>query len=173
MDRLAEKLEMDPLAFRLKNYARKEDGDQDRKIPFASVGLEECAKRGAELIGWETSWKKPGTSPGPVKRGLGVAFQSCRHGLIMPPMSAIIKLDPDGTVELLSGLNDSGGWQKTTMAMRMASKKPSQLLSRSNNLRIMAFLLVDHLLFVYRIYFKASLSPYIAQAIDDHGVDGD
>ncbi len=32
-------------------------------------------------------------------------------------MSAIIKLDPDGTVELLSGLNDSGGWQKTTMAM--------------------------------------------------------
>ena len=60
MDRLAEKVGMDPLAFRLKNYARKEDGDQDRKIPFASVGLEECARRGAEHIGWETNWKKPG-----------------------------------------------------------------------------------------------------------------
>ena len=122
MDRLAEKLGMDPLAFRLKNYARKEDGDQDRKIPFASVGLEECARKGAERIGWEANWKKPGSDPGPVKRGLGVAFQSCRHGLIMPPMSAIIKLDPDGTVELMSGLNDSGGWQKTTMAMIAAEE---------------------------------------------------
>ena len=37
-------------------------------------------------------------------------------------MSAIIKLDPDGTVELLSGLNDTGGWQKTTMAMIAAEE---------------------------------------------------
>jgi CO/xanthine dehydrogenase Mo-binding subunit len=122
MDRLAERLGMDPLAFRLKNYARKEDGDQDRRVPFGSVGLEECALRGAERIGWKTNWKKPGVSAGPVKRGFGVAFQSCRHGAIRPPMSALIKLDPDGTVELLSGLNDSGGGQKTTMAMIAAEE---------------------------------------------------
>ncbi len=122
MDRLAEKLGMDPLAFRLKNYAKKEDGDQDRKLPFTSCGMEECARLAAERIGWEANWKKPGSSPGPVKRGLGVAFQSCRHGSIMPPMSAIIKLDSDGTVELLNGLNDSGGWQKTTMAMIAAEE---------------------------------------------------
>ena len=122
MDRLAEKLGMDPLAFRLKNYARKEDGDQDRKIPFGSVGMEECARLAAERIGWAANWKKTGSSSGPVKKGLGVAFQACRHGGIMPPMSAIIKLDPDGTIELLSGLNDSGGWQKTTMAMIAAEE---------------------------------------------------
>ena len=122
MDRLAEKLGMDPLTFRLKNYARKEDGDQDKKFPYGSIGLEECARLGAERIGWEANWKKPGTSPGPVKKGLGVAFHSCRHGGISPPMSAVIKLDPDGTVELLSGLNDSGGWQKTTMAMIAAEE---------------------------------------------------
>jgi CO/xanthine dehydrogenase Mo-binding subunit len=117
MDRLAEKLGMDPVEFRLKNHARKEDGDQDRKVPFASIGLEECARLGAEKIGWKANWRKPGTSPGPVKKGLGVAFHACRHGGISSPMSAIIKLDPDGTVELLCGLNDTGGWQKTTMAM--------------------------------------------------------
>jgi len=117
MDRLAEKLGLDPVAFRLKNYARKEDGDQDKGLPFGSVGLEECVRLGAEKIGWEKNWKKPGTAEGPVKRGLGVAFHSCRHGGIRPPMSAVIKLDSDGTVELLSGLNDSGGGQKTTMAM--------------------------------------------------------
>lgn len=122
MDRLAEKLGMDPLAFRLKNYARKEDGDQDRKIPFTSCGMEDCVRLAAEQIGWEKNWKKPGTSPGPVKRGLGVAFQSCRHGSIFPPMSAIIKLDPDGSIELLNGLNDSGGGQKTTMAMIAAEE---------------------------------------------------
>jgi CO/xanthine dehydrogenase Mo-binding subunit len=122
MDRLAEKLGMDPVAFRLKNYARKEDGDQDRKVPFASIGLEDCVKLAAEKIGWEAKWRKPGTSPGPIKKGLGVAFHACRHGGISSPMSAVIKLDPDGTVELLSGLNDSGGWQKTTMAMIAAEE---------------------------------------------------
>jgi CO/xanthine dehydrogenase Mo-binding subunit len=122
MDRLAEMLGMDPLAFRLKNYARKEDGDQDRKIPFASIGLEDCAKLGAEKIGWKTSWRNSGTNPGPIKKGMGVAFHACRHGGISSPMSAVIKLDPDGTVELLSGLNDSGGWQKTTMAMIAAEE---------------------------------------------------
>ena len=122
MDRLAEKLGMNPLAFRLKNYALKEDGDQDRKVPFASNGLEECARLGAERINWQSNWREPGSSPGPVKRGLGVAFHACRHGGITPPMSSIIKLDSDGTVELLSGLNDSGGWQKTTMAMIAAEE---------------------------------------------------
>ena len=122
MDRLAERLGMDPLAFRLKNYARKEDGDQDRKVPFASIGLEDCAKQGAEKIGWKANWRNPGTSLGPIKKGMGVAFHACRHGGISSPMSAVIKLDPDGTVELLSGLNDSGGWQKTTMAMIAAEE---------------------------------------------------
>lgn len=122
MDRLSEMLGMDPLTFRLKNYARKEDGDQDRKVPFASIGLEDCARLGAEKIGWEANWKKPGTSPGPIKKGMGVAFHACRHGGISSPMSAIIKLDSDGTVELLSGLNDSGGWQKTTVAMIAAEE---------------------------------------------------
>ena len=121
MDRLAEKLGMDPLAFRLKNYARKEDGDQDRRVPFASCGLEECVKAAAERIGW-AGWKKADACRGPVKRGMGVAFQSCRHGAITPPMSAVIKLDPDGTVEVLNGLNDSGGGQKTTMAMIAAEE---------------------------------------------------
>jgi CO/xanthine dehydrogenase Mo-binding subunit len=122
MDRLAEKLGMDPLAFRLKNYARKEDGDQDRKIPFTSCGMEDCVRLAADQFGWGNRWKQTGASPGPVKRGLGVAFQSCRHSSIFPPMSAVIKLDPDGSIELLNGLNDSGGGQKTTMAMIAAEE---------------------------------------------------
>ena len=122
MDRLAEKLGMDPVEFRLHNYAVKEDGDQDTKVPFASIGLADCAILGAEKIGWKAKWKKPGTSPGPIKKGMGVAFHACRHGGISLPMSAVMKLDQDGTVELLCGLNDTGGWQKTTMAMIAAEE---------------------------------------------------
>ena len=122
MDRLAEKLGMDPLEFRLKNYARKEDGDQDRKIPFTSCGMEECVKLASEDFGWAGKWNKPGTGTGPVRKGVGVAFQSCRHGSIFGPMSAIIKLDPDGTVELMNGLNDTGGGQKTTMGIIAAEE---------------------------------------------------
>jgi CO/xanthine dehydrogenase Mo-binding subunit len=122
MDRLAEKLGMDPLAFRLKNYARKEDGDQDRRIPFTSCGMEECVKLASEQFGWADKWNKPGSSTGPVRKGVGVAFQSCRHGSIFGPMSAVIKMDPDGTVELMNGLNDTGGGQKTTMGIIAAEE---------------------------------------------------
>ena len=60
MDIIAEKLGMDPVDFRLKNYARLEDGDQDRKFPFTSNGMEECIMKGAEAIGWRQRWQKPG-----------------------------------------------------------------------------------------------------------------
>jgi CO/xanthine dehydrogenase Mo-binding subunit len=122
MDRLAEKLEIDPLEFRLKNYARKEDGDQDKKIPFTSCGMEECVKLASEQFGWTAKWRKPGTSEGAVRKGIGVAFQSCRHGSIFGPMSAGIKMEPDGTVELMNGLNDTGGGQKTTMGIIAAEE---------------------------------------------------
>ena len=122
MDRLAEKLGMDPLEFRLKNYARKEDGDQDRKIPFTSCGMEECVRLASEQFGWAAKKKNPVTSAGPVRKGIGVAFQSCRHGSIFGPMSAVIKMDQDGTVELMNGLNDTGGGQKTTMGIIAAEE---------------------------------------------------
>jgi CO/xanthine dehydrogenase Mo-binding subunit len=122
MDRLAEKLGMDPLEFRLKNYARKEDGDQDRKIPFTSCGMEECVKLASEQFGWTAKRSNPGMSSAPVKKGVGVAFQSCRHGSIFGPMSAVIKMDQDGTIELMNGLNDTGGGQKTTMGIIAAEE---------------------------------------------------
>ncbi len=53
MDAIAQKLGMDPVELRLKNYARLEDGNQFKKIPFTSNGMEECIKRGAETFGWK------------------------------------------------------------------------------------------------------------------------
>jgi CO/xanthine dehydrogenase Mo-binding subunit len=131
MDIIAEKLGMDPVDFRLKNYARLEDGDQDKKLPFASNGMEECIKKGIEAIGWRQRWQKPGSSPGPVKKGLGMAVHSCRHGFMTEPSSGMIMINADGTVNVLTGTADIGGGQKGTMAMIAAEELgvPLELVS--------------------------------------------
>jgi CO/xanthine dehydrogenase Mo-binding subunit len=122
MDIMAEKLGMDPVAFRLKNYARLEDGDQDRKVPFSSNGMEECIRKGAEAVGWGGKWQKPGSSPGPLKKGLGMAIHACRHGAMVLPCAAMVKLNSDGTVNVFVGVADIGGSQKSTMAMIAAEE---------------------------------------------------
>jgi CO/xanthine dehydrogenase Mo-binding subunit len=122
MDIIAEKIGIDPVDFRLKNYARLEDGDQDRKLLFASNGMEECIKKGVEAIGWRQRWQKPGSSPGPIKKGLGMAVHSCRHGFMTEPSSGMVMINADGTVNVLTGAVDIGGGQKGTMAMIAAEE---------------------------------------------------
>jgi CO/xanthine dehydrogenase Mo-binding subunit len=117
MDMMAEKLGMDPVDFRLKNYARLEDGDQDRKLPFASNGMEECIKKGAAEFGWGQRWQKPDSTQGPIKRGLGMAVHACRHGAMTEPSAGMVRVNRDGTVNVFTGTSDIGGGQKGTMAM--------------------------------------------------------
>jgi CO/xanthine dehydrogenase Mo-binding subunit len=122
MDIMAEKLGMDPVAFRLKNHARLEDGDQDRKLPFSSNGMEECIRKGADAFGWAQKWQKPGASPGPLKKGFGMAIHSCPHGAMVFRATGMVKVNSDGTVNVFSGVADIGGSQKSTMAMIAAEE---------------------------------------------------
>ncbi|HUJ89289.1 MAG TPA: molybdopterin cofactor-binding domain-containing protein, partial [Syntrophorhabdales bacterium] len=124
MDIIAEKLGIDPVEFRLKNYARLEDGDQFRKIPFSSNGMEECIKKGAETFKWNERWRKPVSTEGPIKRGLGMAIHACRHGGMFPgqPSSGMVRVNSDGTINVFTGTSDLGGGQKGTMAMIAAEE---------------------------------------------------
>ena len=124
MDIIAEKLGIDPVEFRLKNYARLEDGDQFRKIPFSSNGMEECIKRGAETFKWNERRQKPVSSGGPIKRGFGMAIHACRHGGMFPgqPSSGMVRVNSDGTINVFTGTSDLGGGQKGTMAMIAAEE---------------------------------------------------
>ena len=50
MDDLAERLGMDPIELRLKNYATK---DQRTNRPYSAKHLDQCYRKGAEMIGWQ------------------------------------------------------------------------------------------------------------------------
>jgi CO/xanthine dehydrogenase Mo-binding subunit len=131
VDIMAEKLGLDPVAFRLKNHARLADGDQDRKIPFSSNAMEECIRKGAEAVGWAQKWQKPVSSPGPIKKGMGMAIHACRHGAMSLPSAGMVKINSDGTVNVLTGSNDIGASQKTTMAIIAAEELGIPLASVS------------------------------------------
>ncbi len=56
IDEIAEKVGMDPLEFRLKNYAYD---DQNKNLPFSSKELKACYEQGAEKFGWSKRKKEP------------------------------------------------------------------------------------------------------------------
>lgn len=112
IDEIAEKIGMDPLEFRLKNYA---DVDQVFKVPYTSKRLREAYEQGATAIGWERRKKVPGSDTGPVKTGIGMATQIWWGGG-GPPAYATLKLNRDGSAIVLSGTQDLGTGTYTFIA---------------------------------------------------------
>ncbi|MGD2091377.1 MAG: xanthine dehydrogenase family protein molybdopterin-binding subunit [Candidatus Aminicenantes bacterium] len=104
IDELAEKINMDPLEFRLKNYAEK---DQVYNIPYTSKRLREAYKKGAEAIGWHRRSQPAGAGAGPVRHGIGMATQIWWGGG-GPPAYATIRLYRDGSVHVMAGTQDIG-----------------------------------------------------------------
>lgn len=115
MDHIADRLGIDPLELRLKNFTTAGDG----KLPYTTNLLEECIREGARRIGWKEKWHKPGErSVGPKRHGIGMAigiFPS-RVGL----GSAMVKVNADGSIHLLAGVTDIGTGAKTVMSMLAA-----------------------------------------------------
>ena len=113
LEELANKINLDPLELRKKNYSTRNLGDTD--IPYSSKGLDKCYQIGAEKIGWKRRNKKPGEGNGKVRRGLGMASQIW-WGVGRPGTLADIKLHPDGSVEAVCGTQDIGCGTRTYMA---------------------------------------------------------
>lgn len=118
MDRLAEKLGMNPLAFRLKNIAPPEAIDQDSGKPLSSNGLRECLEKTASAIGWSQKWHPAGTRTLPDGRmhGIGISGHIDGHGTLAAPVGAILNLTKDGTCLILSGISRAGCGTNTAHA---------------------------------------------------------
>ena len=116
MDDIAYKVGLDPVDFALKNMRRPTE-----QVQFTNYSLEECIERGRELFDWEARWRpEPGSDPGPIKRGAGMAFMMFRSGV--GPSSAILRVNSEELYTLFVGVTDIGPGAKTTMAMIAAEE---------------------------------------------------
>jgi xanthine dehydrogenase molybdenum-binding subunit len=117
MDELAKKLAMDPIALRLKNYVGKGDtfwgqGPLVRSV-VQSDGVPQLLRDGAEKFGW--SEPQPKTT-GRYRRGRGMArgFHTSSAGAPQPGdvidySGAMVKINQDGSVDVITALMDHGG----------------------------------------------------------------
>lgn len=116
MDELAHELGMDPLELRMKNYA---DSQQVRKKPYSAKDLMSSYKIGAEKIGWSARDSLPHS--GTKRRGIGMASQIWGGGGV-PPSYAIMRMNADGTFDVLTGSQDLGTGTKTVMSQIAAEE---------------------------------------------------
>jgi xanthine dehydrogenase YagR molybdenum-binding subunit len=111
MDEMAYELNMDPLAFRLKNYAEMEP--QEKK-PWSEKSLRECYQIGADKFGWSRRNPKPRSMrDGNTLIGFGMA--TATYPANRSEASAIARILPDGTAMAASGTQDLGTGTYTVM----------------------------------------------------------
>jgi xanthine dehydrogenase YagR molybdenum-binding subunit len=112
MDELAEKLGMDPIELRLKNYAEK---DPTSNKPFSSKHLRECYEQGAQKFGWSKRDAKPRSMRrGDELRGMGMA--TATYPANRSAASAKVEFQPSGRVVVASGSQELGQGMYTVMA---------------------------------------------------------
>lgn len=113
MDEAAEACGMDPLAFRLLNYAETEPGTGR---PFSSKALRECYAEGAKRFGWSGRPLQPRSMRDEngflVGWGMGTALFHCPHF----PAEARVTLRADGTALVETGGADMGQGAWTALA---------------------------------------------------------
>jgi CO/xanthine dehydrogenase Mo-binding subunit len=111
MNALARELKMDPLALRRKNFTDR-DPRQDR--PYSGNKLLDCYDEGARRFGW-SSWSSSSAADGRLRRGRGVAAQVWPTGG-GPPAYALVRLNPDASIDILAGTQDLGTGARTVLA---------------------------------------------------------
>jgi xanthine dehydrogenase YagR molybdenum-binding subunit len=117
LDELAVKLKMDPVEIRLKN-----DPSEIRQREY---------KIGTEKFGWKQKYKPPGSSPGPIKLGVGCAGATWGGG--GRGTQAEAQINPDASVEVRCGTQDLGTGTRTLVAIVAAEVfglKPEQIAVR-------------------------------------------
>jgi putative selenate reductase molybdopterin-binding subunit len=135
MENVARQLGLDPLEFRLKNAVRAgelqpfstawSEGREARPETIHTCGLEECVVQGSAAIDWPHKFNNPewhAVEGKPhLRRGIGVAL--VMQGTAIPYLDmggASIKINEDGSFNLLVGATDLGTGSDTVLAQQAA-----------------------------------------------------
>jgi xanthine dehydrogenase YagR molybdenum-binding subunit len=111
MDEMAAGLKMDPIEFRLRNYA---ETDPHENKPFASKALRACYEQGAKTFGWEKRSAEPRSMrDGNTLIGWGVATST--YPTNRQPAEVRVRLDRAGNAVVQCGTQDLGTGTYTVM----------------------------------------------------------
>ncbi len=113
MDEMADACGMDPLAFRINNYA---EVDPISGKPFSSKALRECYRRGAERFGWERRTLAPRQmrDRDGLLVGWGVGTATFPALMFAARAKAVLRRDGGGVMEI--GAHDMGQGAWTALA---------------------------------------------------------
>ncbi len=112
MDEMAIAAGIDPVEFRLRNDARRDD---QKNVPYSSKALSECYRAGAERIVWSRRSATPGTlRDGNWSIGLGCA--SATRPARRSPCKARVRITADGRALVSSSTAELGTGTYTVMA---------------------------------------------------------
>lgn len=118
VDIMAEALGMDPIQIRKKNHVRAGDPFGAAGKILGSEALDECIDRGAEAISWKDKWRGFGTpylTQGSKRRAVG--FATCHHVGAYGEDAVVVKLQQDGSAQVLSGAAPAGQGIDTVIPM--------------------------------------------------------
>lgn len=124
MDEAAERLGMDPLELKLKNAVREGDIAPSNH-PLIGHGLEDCIKKGREVTDWDKLRKRKRDLSGPIRNGWGIGCEmhgSSAYPGIKEQGNAIVKMNEDGSVVLLTGTAGLGTGAHTALAQIVAAE---------------------------------------------------
>ncbi|WP_285851792.1 xanthine dehydrogenase family protein molybdopterin-binding subunit [Sporosarcina luteola] len=123
IDQFADKLQMDPIEFRLLNVIKPGQTTPTQSIltPNNIGDAAKCMTRAKELIGWDG--KQPIVSENGLVRAKGVAlFWKTSTTSTNAQAGAILKFEADGTVTLTSAAVELGQGTKTILAQIAAER---------------------------------------------------
>lgn len=133
MEKISRALGLDPLEFRLKNAIHPgeyhpfstawNEGREPRPEIINTVGLEQCVQQGKAAIDWDSkyanaAWHK---AKGTKRKGIGVAM--VMQGTAIPYLDmggATVKMNDDGSFNLMVGATDLGTGSDTVIAQMVA-----------------------------------------------------
>ncbi len=135
MEQIARTLNLDPLQFRLKNAVKTgnelptskawSEGREPHPEIIETCGLPQCVEQGAARIGWREKFGRPSwhvvAGKPHLRRGIGVAC--VMQGTAIPYLDmggASIKINDDGSFNLLVGATDLGTGSDTVLAQLAA-----------------------------------------------------
>lgn len=123
IDEAAEKLGFDPAEFKLMNAVREGDIAPSGH-PIVGHGLEDCIRRVMEETDW-SNLRKRSKSTGVKRRGFGIGCEmhgSSAYPGIKEQGNAIVKMNEDGTVTLITGTAGLGTGAHTALSQIVAEE---------------------------------------------------